>query len=134
MVDNIIMDQNKMGVVYHVFCPLEHGVDKKGVEDSKDKRKEAHHLFARTCIDERCWSQELMFGVLNLSMHKLLNNDAKESQIVVDQALKVASYDRYVKHCIKEYAALDFFDFPEGFETIKNGFDTIMLQVLDKCF
>ena len=90
MVDNIIMDQNKMGVGYHVFCPPEHAVDKQGVEDSKDKRKEAHHFFARIGIDERCWSQELMFGLLNLAMHKLLNNDAKEAQTAADQALKVA--------------------------------------------
>ena len=77
MVEKIIMDQNKMGVVYHVLCPPEHEVDKEGVEDSKEKRKEAHHFFARTCIDERCWSQELMFLLLNVAMQKLLNNDSE---------------------------------------------------------
>lgn len=136
------MDQNKMldsiislkGAGYHMFCPSEHEVDKQGVEESKDKRKEAHHFFARTDIDQRCWSQELMFGLLNLAMHRLLNNNAKEAQTAADQALKVASDDRDVKHCIREYAALAFFGFPEEFETIKNGFDTRMLQVLDKCF
>ena len=77
MVDNIIMDQNKMGVGYYVLCPPEHAVDKQGLEDSKYKRKEAHHFFERTGIEERCWSQELMFGLLSLAIHKLLNNDAK---------------------------------------------------------
>ena len=54
MVEKIIMDQNNMGAVYHLLCPPEHVVDKKGVEDSKYKRKEAHHFFARIGIDERC--------------------------------------------------------------------------------
>ena len=52
-----------------------------------------------------------MFGILKLAMNNLLNNDAKEAQIVVGQALKVASDDRYANHCIKEYATLDFFVF-----------------------
>lgn len=136
------MDQNKMvdsvislkGAGYRMFNPSDNTVDKQGVEESKEKKKEAHHFFARTDIDQRCSSQELMFGLLNLAMHRLLNNDAKEAQSAVDQALKVASDDRDVKHCIRGYAALAFFGFPEGFETIKNGFDTRMLQVLDKCF
>lgn len=136
------MDQNKMvdsiislkGAGYRMFNPSDSAVDKQGVKESKEKRKEAHHFFARTDIDQRCSSQELMFGLLNLAMHRLLNNDAKEAQSAVDQALKVASDDRDVKHCVRGYASLAFSGFPEGFETIKNGFDTRMLQVLDKCF
>lgn len=75
-----------------------------------------------------------MFGLLILARHRLLNNDAKEAQTFADQALKVASDDRDVKHYIREYAALAVLGSPEGLETIKNGFDTRMLQVLDKCF
>lgn len=136
------MDQKKMldsiislkGAGYHMFYASENAEDKQGVDESKDRRKGAHHFLARTDMDQKCWSKELMFGLLNLARHRLLNNDAKEAQTFADQALKVASDDRDVKHCIREYAALAVLGSPEGLETIKNGFDTRMLQVLDKCF
>ncbi|KAL7228845.1 hypothetical protein ACSBR2_007518 [Camellia fascicularis] len=45
---------------------------------------------------------DIVFGLLNLSLHKLLQNDLVEARIAIDRALKVATED--YKHCVKEHA------------------------------
>ncbi|GLT93094.1 hypothetical protein SLE2022_109000 [Rubroshorea leprosula] len=46
---------------------------------------------------------DLMFGFLNLSLHKFLQNDVSEAQVAFDQALKAAGPGGF-KHCIREHA------------------------------
>lgn len=46
---------------------------------------------------------DIMFGYLNLSLHKLLQNDLVEARLAVDKALKSA-IPKYLNHCIKEHA------------------------------
>ncbi|GLT43873.1 hypothetical protein SLA2020_178000 [Shorea laevis] len=46
---------------------------------------------------------DLMFGFLNLSLHKFLQKDVFEARVAIDQALKAAGPGGF-KHCIKEHA------------------------------
>jgi hypothetical protein len=46
---------------------------------------------------------DLMFGYLNLSLHKLLQNDHIEARSAIDKAMKAATPE-YFKHCLREHA------------------------------
>ncbi|KAE7996818.1 hypothetical protein FH972_001507 [Carpinus fangiana] len=46
---------------------------------------------------------DLMFGYLNLSLHKLLQNDHIEARAAIDKAMKAATPE-YFKHCLREHA------------------------------
>lgn len=48
---------------------------------------------------------DFTFGLLNLSLHKQLQNDHTEACIAIEQAFEVASCDDYI-HCVKEHASL----------------------------
>ncbi|KAI7745738.1 hypothetical protein M8C21_017546 [Ambrosia artemisiifolia] len=48
---------------------------------------------------------DVIFGLLNLSLHKQLQNDHTEARIAIEQAFEVASSDDY-NHCVKEHAML----------------------------
>ncbi|XP_057823872.2 uncharacterized protein LOC131036087 isoform X2 [Cryptomeria japonica] len=136
------MDQHKMldriislrDIDYLTCSPLGHAVGKQEVEEYKDRKKKDHDFFSETEVDRRSWCQDVMFALLNLAIYRFLNNDPQKAQSAVDQALKVALDDGDVKQCIKECAALALFGVPDESEPMKNGFDTRMLQLFDKCF
>ncbi|GAV76080.1 zf-C3H1 domain-containing protein [Cephalotus follicularis] len=46
---------------------------------------------------------DLMFGLINLSLHKLLQNEHIEAQLAIDRALKFAAPENF-KHCMREHA------------------------------
>ncbi|CAK7325646.1 unnamed protein product [Dovyalis caffra] len=46
---------------------------------------------------------DMMFGLINLSLAKLLHNDLTEARVAIDRALKVAPLQS-VKHCLREHA------------------------------
>ncbi|XP_034928609.1 uncharacterized protein [Populus alba] len=46
---------------------------------------------------------EIMFGLINLSLAKLLHNDHMEAHVAIDRALKAAP-PQYIKHCLREHA------------------------------
>ncbi|XP_047341258.1 uncharacterized protein LOC124944950 [Impatiens glandulifera] len=46
---------------------------------------------------------EVTFGLLNLSLHKLLQNDVSSSRLAIERALKIAAPEDY-KHCVKEHS------------------------------
>lgn len=50
---------------------------------------------------------DLVFGLLNLSLYKVFQNDVLEAHLAVDKALKVANADM-LRHCVKEHAAFLF--------------------------
>lgn len=59
-------------------------------------------------IDVSAWissstQTDTVFGLLNLSLHKQLQNDHTEARIAVEQVLEVASSDDY-NHCVREHA------------------------------
>ncbi|PWA94639.1 tetratricopeptide-like helical domain, zinc-finger domain protein [Artemisia annua] len=54
---------------------------------------------------------DTVFGLLNLSLHKQLQNEPSEARIAMEQVLEVASSDDY-KHCVREHAVF----------LLKNGF------------
>lgn len=47
---------------------------------------------------------DLMFGYLNLSLHKLLQNDHIEARSALDKAMSAATPDTF-KHCLREHGA-----------------------------
>nr|XP_043614726.1 uncharacterized protein LOC122586803 [Erigeron canadensis] len=46
---------------------------------------------------------DIVFGLLNLSLHNLLQNDLTEARIAIEQVFEVASSD-YYNHCVREHA------------------------------
>ncbi|XP_044507926.1 uncharacterized protein LOC123227264 isoform X3 [Mangifera indica] len=46
---------------------------------------------------------DVMFGLLNLSLHKLLQNHFNDAKLAIDKALKVASPEHF-NHCVREHA------------------------------
>ncbi|KDO67695.1 hypothetical protein CISIN_1g000307mg [Citrus sinensis] len=48
---------------------------------------------------------DVMFGYLNLSLHRLLQNDWNEARLAIDAALKAAASEHF-KHCVREHAML----------------------------
>lgn len=48
---------------------------------------------------------DVMFGYLNLSLHRLLQNDCNEARLAIDAALKAAASEHF-KHCVREHAML----------------------------
>ncbi|KAJ6429109.1 hypothetical protein OIU84_020696 [Salix udensis] len=46
---------------------------------------------------------DTMFGLINLSLAKLLHNDHIEAHVAIDRALKAAP-PQYIKHCLSEHA------------------------------
>ncbi|KMT17543.1 hypothetical protein BVRB_2g037440 isoform A [Beta vulgaris subsp. vulgaris] len=54
-----------------------------------------------------CSNMDLVYGLLNLSLYKLLQNDIIEAHLAVDKALKVADAE-VLRHCVKEHAAFLF--------------------------
>ncbi|KAK9283560.1 hypothetical protein L1049_011808 [Liquidambar formosana] len=50
---------------------------------------------------------DVMFGLLNLSLHRLLQNDDVEARLAIDRALKAAAPENY-KHCVREHAMFLF--------------------------
>ncbi|KAL5569130.1 hypothetical protein UlMin_025705 [Ulmus minor] len=52
---------------------------------------------------------DLMFGYLNLSLYKLLQNDHIEARVAVDKALK-AAIPKYLKYCVREHAMFSLTD------------------------
>ncbi|XP_057487483.1 uncharacterized protein LOC130773556 isoform X1 [Actinidia eriantha] len=46
---------------------------------------------------------DAVFGLLNLSLYKLLQNDLSEARLAIDRALKAAAAEDY-KHCVREHA------------------------------
>ncbi|GFZ14886.1 hypothetical protein Acr_24g0010760 [Actinidia rufa] len=46
---------------------------------------------------------DAVFGLLNLSLYKLLQNDLSEARLAIDRALKAAAAENY-KHCVREHA------------------------------
>ncbi|GAY45243.1 hypothetical protein CUMW_088050 [Citrus unshiu] len=46
---------------------------------------------------------DVMFGYLNLSLHRLLQNDCNEARLAIDAALKAAASEHF-KHCVREHA------------------------------
>lgn len=52
---------------------------------------------------------DLMFGYLNLSLHKLLQNDYNEARLAIDGALNAAAPENF-KHCVREHAMLLLID------------------------
>ncbi|XP_021861501.2 uncharacterized protein [Spinacia oleracea] len=59
---------------------------------------------------------DLVFGLLNLSLYNLFQNDVLEAHNAVDKALKVADADVF-RHCVKEHAT---FLFNNGSELMKD--------------
>ncbi|KAI3757991.1 hypothetical protein L6452_05537 [Arctium lappa] len=47
---------------------------------------------------------DIIFGLLNLSLHKKLQNEHTEARIAIEQVLEVASSEDY-KQCVREHAA-----------------------------
>ncbi|KAK4371438.1 hypothetical protein RND71_010913 [Anisodus tanguticus] len=45
---------------------------------------------------------DIVFGMLNCSIYKLLQNDYTEAQLAIDRALEVASTENY-SHCVREH-------------------------------
>lgn len=77
-------------------------VDSMGVENSLDS------LVSASALDIDNWicnssGRDVVFGLLNLSLHKLLQNEPVEARLAIDSALKVVSTEDY-KHCVKEHA------------------------------
>ncbi|CAI9302802.1 unnamed protein product [Lactuca saligna] len=71
---------------------------------------------------------DVVFGLLNLSLHKQLQNEHTEAQIAIQQALEVASVKDYI-HCVSEHAMFfqkNRFDLskPVGFLTRLNRYVT----------
>ncbi|GJY45738.1 tetratricopeptide-like helical domain, zinc-finger domain protein [Tanacetum coccineum] len=60
---------------------------------------------------------DIVFGLLNLSLHKQLQNEPSEARIAMEQVLEVASSDDY-KHCVREHAVF----------LLKNGFGKARLH------
>ncbi|KAL2896989.1 Zinc finger C3H1 domain-containing protein [Bienertia sinuspersici] len=50
---------------------------------------------------------DLVFGLLNLSLYRLFQNDVLEAHIAIDKALKIADAEA-LQHCVKEHAAFMF--------------------------
>jgi hypothetical protein len=46
---------------------------------------------------------DIMFGYLNLALHKLFQNDRNEARLAIDRAMKSA-IPEYFKHCLREHA------------------------------
>uniref|UniRef100_A0A803N089 Uncharacterized protein n=1 Tax=Chenopodium quinoa TaxID=63459 RepID=A0A803N089_CHEQI len=52
-------------------------------------------------------NMDIVFGLLNLSLYKLFQNDVLEAHVAVDKALKAANGE-VLRHCVKEHAAFLF--------------------------
>ncbi|KAK6933210.1 putative zinc-finger domain [Dillenia turbinata] len=66
----------------------------------------AHSLLTSATVDNSIANSnqvDTMFGWLNLSLYRLLQNDLVEARIAIDKALKTAPR-KYFKHCVREYA------------------------------
>ncbi|RVW49444.1 hypothetical protein CK203_080201 [Vitis vinifera] len=46
---------------------------------------------------------DAMFGLLNLSLYRLFQNDLTEARMIIDKSLKTAAPE-YFKHCVREHA------------------------------
>ncbi|XP_058208420.1 uncharacterized protein LOC131321424 isoform X1 [Rhododendron vialii] len=77
-------------------------VDSMGGENSLGS------LVSASALDIDAWicnssGRDVVFGLLNLSLHKLFQNEPIEARLAIDRALKVVSTEDY-KHCVKEHA------------------------------
>ncbi|XP_019254276.1 PREDICTED: uncharacterized protein LOC109233004 isoform X2 [Nicotiana attenuata] len=67
------------------------------------KRDFAEELMARWF--QSSWKHsknDIVFGLLNCSIYKLLQNDYTEAQLAIDKALEAASAENY-SHCVREH-------------------------------
>ncbi|KAA8534236.1 hypothetical protein F0562_031753 [Nyssa sinensis] len=79
-----------------------------GFSDTMDRENSLGSLESASASDPDAWmanfSQiDVLFGLLNLSLFKLLKNDHIEGRLAIDRALKVAAAE-YYKHCVREHA------------------------------
>ncbi|KAL6126603.1 hypothetical protein ACLB2K_074650 [Fragaria x ananassa] len=54
-------------------------------------------------LNSDCKQMDVMFGYLNLSLYKLIQNDQIEARLALERALK-AAVPEYSKHCMREHA------------------------------
>ncbi|KAJ9545558.1 hypothetical protein OSB04_025265, partial [Centaurea solstitialis] len=70
--------------------------------------REVQHPKSDT-LDVSAWMSsssqtDIIFGLLNLSLHKKLRNEHTEARMAINQVLEVASSEDY-KHCVREHSA-----------------------------
>ncbi|XP_071934630.1 uncharacterized protein [Coffea arabica] len=76
-----------------------------GVLQAKDEKSDSS-LMSISVSDLHAWflscgQNDTVFGMLNLSLYKLLQNNQSEAQAALDLALKAATADNY-QHCLRE--------------------------------
>ncbi|XP_027184626.1 uncharacterized protein LOC113782880 isoform X1 [Coffea eugenioides] len=76
-----------------------------GVLQAKDEKSDSS-LISISVSDLHAWffscgQNDTVFGMLNLSLYKLLQNNQSEAQAALDLALKAATADNY-QHCLRE--------------------------------
>ncbi|OVA18313.1 siRNA-mediated silencing protein NRDE-2 [Macleaya cordata] len=72
-------------------------------------------------------SNDEMFGLLNLSLHKWLQKDQVEARLMIDKALKIAPHEDF-KHCTREHAV---FVLSNGSEPMEDSPPCGILSLLD---
>ncbi|KAL6980500.1 hypothetical protein U1Q18_022138 [Sarracenia purpurea var. burkii] len=76
--------------------------------DSMESEKSLGSLALTSALNLDTWvsnNSEInaVFGLLNLSLHKLLQDDLIAARLAIDRALKAAAADNY-KYCVREHA------------------------------
>ncbi|XP_034704624.1 uncharacterized protein LOC117928737 [Vitis riparia] len=69
---------------------------------------------------------DAMFGLLNLSLYRLFQNDLTEARMIIDKSLKTAAPE-YFKHCVREHA---MFMLTDGSELKEDASINGMLKIL----
>ncbi|CAK9176489.1 unnamed protein product [Ilex paraguariensis] len=79
-----------------------------GVSDTMDAQNSNSSPKTFPAGDPDAWISvsskvDVVFGLLNLSLHKLLHNDPFEARLAMDRALEEAASEDY-RHCVREHA------------------------------
>ncbi|KAJ6804744.1 uncharacterized protein M6B38_184545 [Iris pallida] len=97
--------ENLMTRWYKCFCEEKEGCD--CLEDRKGSSSYCFDSLTNSAGGISCLKKDDIFGLLNLSIKRLLEKDVGEARLATDKALKLASPEDY-KHTVREHAACMF--------------------------
>lgn len=91
---------------FYTFWKVQDGHSNAMVCDDGDNLRVSQESPSASMADGSVSSSsqfDVMFGLLNLSLYRLLENDHTEARLAIDRALKVAAPEDF-RHCVREHA------------------------------
>ncbi|CAL9205695.1 uncharacterized protein LOC135631820 isoform X1 [Musa acuminata AAA Group] len=99
-------------------------------KDADFCRSSEQPLLVESAGSDHTNSDDKMFGLINLSLHRMFKNDVRGACNAVDEALKLAS-PKYYRHCLREHAALFLL---KGLKSPHNIHGQVILDLLNIYF